>query len=367
LEYPLKIKFSESNNYICFVLGTLGQGGAERQFFYIARTLINRQVRFFVITFSRNEFWERSLKDLGVNIEYVDVHSRLLRVVSILRLIQKYKPNLLYSTHFFTNAYVGLAGRLFGIKSIGSIRGNGEHDLKNSGIFRFLNLFSTSFIVANSKNAINYLTMMFPSKLQIELLPNVVEKTPFFLSKQRSENVNLVMLGRLAVPKRFDILINVFAEIINRGYTNTRLFIVGDGVLGEGLKILVGNIPSLAGYVTFTGALIDPFPFLCTMDIMVHLSDHEGLPNAIMEGMICGLPIIASNVGGIPELVDDGKNGFLVNNQDQDSIADKIEQALRSPSLRQKFGEDGSRKMKQGYSLQHFEQNLFEIFERVGS
>ena len=81
-----------------------------------------------------------------------------------------------------------------------------------------------------------------------------------------------------------------------------------------------------------TGALKNPYPRMASADIFALLSRYEGLPNTIYESLILGVPVLATNVGGINEQIDDGKNGWLVDNN-EDSIAEKIRYLLMNQNV----------------------------------
>jgi glycosyltransferase involved in cell wall biosynthesis len=111
-----------------------------------------------------------------------------------------------------------------------------------------------------------------------------------------------------------------------------------DIVSGEPWLLLVGDgdqRPALEGRprTVFTGVVRDPSQYLAAMDVFAMASRSEGMPGALVEAMSAGLPVVATNVGGIPEVVTDGVDGLLVPPSDPDALAGAIESALGSPEL----------------------------------
>src|ERR1700710_1521929 len=111
---------------ITFLAGTLGQGGAERQLYYILKTLRGCGLRPSLLTLSGPEFWEARIAELGVSIERIEpTSSRMARLIRIVFALRRHKPTICQSQHFYTNAYAAFAARLVGCHEIGAMRNNG--------------------------------------------------------------------------------------------------------------------------------------------------------------------------------------------------------------------------------------------------
>jgi glycosyltransferase involved in cell wall biosynthesis len=115
-----------------------------------------------------------------------------------------------------------------------------------------------------------------------------------------------------------------------------RLVVVGEGVARQGIRTLAAEL-GLTDAVTFVGAVADPAPYVADAHVVALTSDHEGFPNALLEAMAVGRPVVATNVGGIPELVRDGVDGFLTS-ADPAEIAARLAEVLGDPSLGERMG-----------------------------
>ena len=143
----------------------------------------------------------------------------------------------------------------------------------------------------------------------------------------------LLFVGGLTPPKRLDTLLQAMAEVV-RVCPETQLRIVGDGEDRPRWEALAGDL-GITGQVTFAGALPhEDIPAeMRSASVLVHCSDHEGLPSAIMEALMCGLPVVATRVGGIPDLIQDGGTGFLVDPERPDETAERLVTILSNPDL----------------------------------
>lgn len=147
--------------------------------------------------------------------------------------------------------------------------------------------------------------------------------------------------GRLAEEKGLDVLLEAWAQVTPE-FTNARLVIVGDGELRGRLEALAHQL-KLNGKVHFTGAVSDTTPYLQACDLYVQPSFREGLPLAMLEAMSCELPVLATNVGGISDLLLDHQNGLLAPPHDASRLADGLKEIAAKPDLRRMLGERARR------------------------
>ena len=162
---------------ICFLAGTLGQGGAERQLFYILSTLRQSGCRPYILCVSQGEFWEDKIRALDIPVYWVGRHnSKPMRLFSIMNVVRHLPLDVFQSQHFYTNLYVALVARVLGLHGIGAIRNDGKSELRDTGfIGGRLNLWSPSTIAANSQSAIRTLIQQGVPARRLQFLPNVVD------------------------------------------------------------------------------------------------------------------------------------------------------------------------------------------------
>ena len=100
-------------------------------------------------------------------------------------------------------------------------------------------------------------------------------------------------------------------------------------------------------------------------DIMILPTKRDYFPTVILEAMRCGMPVISTREGAIPEIVDDGQNGFLVEKNSPHQIAEKIEYLINNPKIMDEMGQKGRKKYLENYTLDKFEQNMRKVFKSI--
>lgn len=170
----------------------------------------------------------------------------------------------------------------------------------------------------------------------------------------------VVMIGRLTDGKGFDVLLDAAERLADR---DVSFCLVGEGPLYDDLA---GEIEArgLADSVFLTGFRDDIPSVLAASDVLVLPSFREGTPRVITEAMASGLPVIATNIAGIPEQVADGESGYLIPTGDPDALADRLGTLLESPELRTEMGNRGRQRV-QKFSADRMLSELDSLYQRV--
>jgi glycosyltransferase involved in cell wall biosynthesis len=148
---------------------------------------------------------------------------------------------------------------------------------------------------------------------------------------------------RLDPIKGNDILIEAMGRVLSR-HPSARLLIVGDGSEETKLKEQCQSL-NISDKVIFSGYCSNVSDFIHVMDVFVLPSFNEGMGRVIVEAMACGKPVIASRVGGIPELVNDGEDGMLVPVRDQEALARAMASFAEDREKAVLFGQRGREKV----------------------
>ena len=164
-------------------------------------------------------------------------------------------------------------------------------------------------------------------------------------------------VGRLDPIKDHPTLLRAFEDIQKR-ISNAVLLIVGDGPERKRLEALAGK------GVFFLGNRSDVPELLKALDVFVLPSQNEGISNTILEAMATALPVVATNVGGNPELVDES-TGFLVEPGDFQSMASALVRYLENPDLRTRHGRAGREKVIREFIIEKMVRSYEEVYERV--
>lgn len=178
------------------------------------------------------------------------------------------------------------------------------------------------------------------------------------------EGVLLGCIGALRTVKNHAGLISAFARAFSESSTKVHLVLVGGGALESDLKDLCRTL-GIDDRVIFLGLRDDVLHILQTLDCFVLNSDTEGLSYAVLEAMACGLPVIATSVGGNPELVEDDVHGWLYDVGDQEKLTALLEEAVRDPKLLAACGTRAREKVRSAYSLDKMAQSYAHLYEEV--
>jgi len=167
----------------------------------------------------------------------------------------------------------------------------------------------------------------------------------------------------LRAQKRLDLWIEAAGAILD-AVPEARFVIVGDGPLRGELEARAAA-GRTAGRVHFAGLQEDVAPWLAAMDLYLMSSQFEGLPLALLEAMSAGLPVVATRVGGIGEVVDDGVSGRLVEFGDPDALGRTAVELLRDPGAGERLGERGRQEVAERFGVARMARELGAVYRDV--
>lgn len=175
----------------------------------------------------------------------------------------------------------------------------------------------------------------------------------------------VLAVGRMRIRKGFEILLHALAAARERGH-RPRLVVAGDGERRESLSALARRL-RLGTAVRFAGRCSRSE--VCRLRqravALVVPSTYEGMPLVVLEAMDDGIPVIASAVSGIPEVVVDGETGWLVRPERSNALAGALIAATSDPTESRRRGEAGRRRLDEGYRPRHAAQQWLQALERV--
>jgi len=216
------------------------------------------------------------------------------------------------------------------------------------------------FLVLNSES-IEELQELGLERSQMAPIVNGVDTTYFAPPEEKEALpfVKAVFVGRLTTQKGVDVLLRAWAQLAEP----RELILVGDGAERPSLEALASELK--LDHVTFTGSTNDVRSYLQQADLFVLPSRSEGIPNALLEAMACGLPVVASAVGGIPDVVQDGESGLLVPSEDVPALAAAIRRLLADSDLRHKMGQKARQRVVSDYSLKAATTRHLDLYREV--
>jgi glycosyltransferase involved in cell wall biosynthesis len=171
----------------------------------------------------------------------------------------------------------------------------------------------------------------------------------------------LVMVARFEPQKDHATLLQALSGLRDQAW---ELDLVGDGPLRGDMESLAGK-HGLSGRVHFLGQRSDVDRLLARAQISILTTNWEGFPLSILEAMRAGLPVVASDVGGVSEAVQDGETGYVVPRADAQRLRNRLEELLRSGHLRRRLGAAGRARYEQHFTLDHMVAETLEVYQSV--
>ena len=339
-------------------------GGTQRQMIELLARLDRRRFRVHPVCFHTAGAWFDRVTRLGEPVALFPIHgfrrpatARELRAFS--QWCREKEIAVLHTCELYSNIFGLPGGAMASVPArIGSRRGFVE--TPGLQTLQRASYAAAHRIVANSHAAAERLRLEGVADHKIVVIPNGIDTTIFSRREYSSRPREIAMVACLRDEKRVDVLINAAPKILAR-YPDAHFLIVGDGTCRESLVALAGQL-GLSEKFSFLGHRDDVPTILAQADVFVLPSRSEAFPNSIIEAMASGLPVVASNVGGIPELVEDGRTGRLVPPGEPEPLADAVIGLLADPNRSADFGRAGRMKIEQNYSFDRMVEQMETLY-----
>ena len=356
---------------VALVAGALGRGGAEKQFFYMARSLTALGVCVRVYSVTRGEPFEAKLQELGVPVHWFgELGNPALRVVVLTKLLRSFRPHVIQSSHPFANLYAALAGRWLNAMSLGAQRSDWAFTREDNGLWAYPLMMTPSAVIANSEKARREFTSHRSlGPVSVHVLANAIDLDHYGPAQTDAapgvagREPVAVFVARLVAVKRLDRFLGALA-IASRQVPALRGMVVGDGPERKPMQQVAREL-GLSSRVEFLEERDDVSALLRDARFLVLSSDREGTPNVILEAMATGIPVITTPVGDAATIVLDGVTGYVVAYEDTQGMAARMVELARSPQLCRQLGEAGRERVRERHSLDGLGDRLLAIYQDV--
>ena len=293
----------------------------------------------------------------------------LEKAFAVAGVVKALQPDIVHSWLWYSNFLCGLSrkcGFWRHIPFVASQRGDYH---ARYGKFRLwltekLIYNTADILLTNSEPIQRHLCQLYPDK-KIFSIPNLLElPTKVWTQQQTSDTKDklIVSVGRFAPEKGHRYLIEAL-NLRKQQDVAWRCTFLGEGELEAELRALVEEY-GLSDQITFPGFCEDVFSALLTADVFVLPSLHESSPNALIEAMGIGMPCIASDVGGITDLIENEKNGIRVPPQNPEALTAALHRVLTEPDFAVVLGKNARATIQKKFDSETSIQKLDEIYQR---
>lgn len=352
---------------VLHVVLSLQVGGLER----VVIDLINNQssdINSYVVCLEEQGELEAPCRAAGIYVLHKRPGLSMGMIRQLYCLIRKLEINLIHTHNPVPHFYGSLAGFSAGIPIIHTKHGrNFPNEARKVWLNRISSLL-TSKIVAVSRNAAEVsldIEKIPASKLMVILNGvNIAQFNEHVGTTQKNNTpVRIGIVARLSAEKDHHTLLKA-CEVLAENKTDFHLNIIGDGPLRGELEQTVRNL-KLDRHVTFLGMRHDIPALLEDLDIFTLSSTTEGISITLLEAMASSLPIVATNVGGNPEVVVDGTTGFIVPPEQPEALAEKLSLLIHDRTLRTKMGQAGRERVIEKFDMRQAARHYELLYREV--
>jgi len=371
-------------------------GGAQR-FLYELVTHLDAQMYVILVAAGRNgelfeKLFKKDIKTARIrNFSNIPGIKNFLAFIEIFNLLRKFRPDILYLLSSEAGFIGSLAGSFYSllfwrenlkiIYRIGGWAFKEPHNIFIKKIYLWSEKFSSvlkDIIIVNSefdrqlaiKNKItkpNKITTIYNGISLNEIKFFLTEEAKKFINSKilysKFYILNSILIGTIAnlyKNKGLEFLVKTMS-VIKGQMSNVTLMIIGDGPERKNLEKLIKKY-KLKNNVFLLGAIPDAYKYLKALDLFVLPSIKEGQPWVILEAMAAEVPIVATNIAGIPEMIENGKSGLLVEPADPAALANAIEKMLAHPSLAQECIKNASIVVKEKFNITEMMEKNEKLF-----
>ena len=332
--------------HVMFVISGLERGGAEYQLVTTAAELSKRGWKVTVLSYLpfSPDSWASELQGANVTLFTLNVSKGTLKFTALLaalRVIKRFKPDVLVGFMFHGIMTARVAGRLGGAPAIIS----SIHSERDSW-FRKLAMRATdgltdSVTALSQHLATDLAQRRVAARDHIDVIPNSVDVPHFArrffgyptrkLLRVADDQFLWLAAGRLDEAKDYPNLLHAFSELSN-GRPNARLIVAGEGPLRSEIESLIQRL-GIEERVSLLGLRQDMFALYAASDALVLSSAWEGMPNVVLEAMASKVPVVATSVGAVSEVVAEGVSGLIVPPHDHEALANAMARMMDIPEV----------------------------------
>jgi len=377
------VKSLDPQIQILYVIASLDIGGTERQLYLLLKHLDRNRFAPHVVSLSPGGYWIQPIRDLGIELITLErrTNYELKRLISLTGMIRNRNPHIVHSYQPPANAYAGLAATMAKHSKMIASRRSFDFETQSNALKKIIDRTiyrNADAVVCNSSSLYENLKNRYGERINAVVIHNGIEMVDPPRFERASEVKNMLgvpleapvvgTVGRLIPIKNHRLFLDIASGVFKKR-PDVYFVLVGDGPLENELRTYAETL-GIADRVVFTGQRDDVPLLLNAFDIFLftssnHYSEGEGLPNAVMEAMVSGLPCVASRAGGTQELFQDGEAGYLVEPEAREAYLGRTLTLLEDKILRRSMGQMGRTIIQKRYSVSAMVSQFEDLYTKV--
>lgn len=372
---------------IIWMIDSLGPGGAEQLMptilTHLKDTGFNIRVCTLQVRLGNPIAFELERIGLPVDLVHIPNLRHPLNIFRILEYLRFHRPQIVHTQLEFSDILGTLAAKILGIPTVATLHTLDGFTDKHSASWRLklrwfiLRVFCDRIIAVSEKTRIHHLESGKLGSDQVITLYNGVDILRFKNTNESQrihlkQALNLPLDGPIIItvavlrqPKGIQNMIRALPAILEI-IPNAHYLIVGDGAYGASLRDLVATF-NIQNRVTFAGHRTDIPALLACSDLFVLPTLKDALPTVLIEALAAEKPIVASDVGGVPEIIENEVNGLLVPPDDPSSLAKACLQMMKNQEQTKQIILAGSEIVKQRFSIDVQIEKLSKVYEELST
>ncbi len=361
-------------------------GGTEYQTLNLVKALIESRYCVTVLCYFEYDMtMVKYMEDAGADVVLITKNGvrpkRFSKLILALfsgfkKTLRKVKPDVVHVQYMAPGSLSILLFKLLGVKKVIATAHTPGHIYRRKWIPQFIAKHLTKSFLCVSKSSEEAFFEVESQEFSKELFTNgrkhftiynCIEIDPDHtkILHRKKEDFTIGMVSRLSHEKGIDIMISALPEILKK-YSNVKLLIVGDGAEKERLNELAEKL-GVSNAITWAG--LQPKDALASyyaqMNMVVVPSRFEGFGLTAIEAMSYGIPVLASAVDGLKEVVEDGKSGLLFESEDSDALAETVVELIENDEKREAFAIAGRKRVEEHFSYTLYQNKITELYEAV--
>jgi glycosyltransferase involved in cell wall biosynthesis len=306
---------------LLLITSGLGPGGKERQLIELLKSLIKNGVETGLITYNTNQHYSDTAKKHSSYFrELTKRPTRLEPFFSTWKCIRDFRPDIIHTWDYLSTLYSLLPARHYKIPLVnGSIRDSGTEKGLEFHLKRFL-LLKSDHVIANSQSGLK------AYRCEGSVIYNSISSNRFIVPCT-SEDFNLVMTANFSRYKDHTTFFKAAVQLLEEKVIDNAYLVGGGPDLLHWQQYIHEKYSVFENQIHFTGTIahVEEFLSKCKIGILCSTSEYsEGLSNAVLEYMAAGLVPVATETGGNPEMIEHGKNGFLIAPRDHEALVEVV-------------------------------------------